>query len=78
VTDDAPNRTMNQMFVAGAHRGARFGTFALTGETPTRTNEALRERLSGALNDLEAAHRAGDDAAIEVHGQRVTAAVDVA
>jgi hypothetical protein len=38
-------------------------------------NPALRERLSGALNDLEAARRAGDDAKIGFAEHRLDAAM---
>jgi hypothetical protein len=71
------NAAMNRMFVAAARRGERVGPFGRTGE-PTPSSPVLRERLSAALNDLEAAQRAGDDVMVEVHDSRVDQVVSEA
>jgi hypothetical protein len=68
---------MNSLFVAAGRRGERVGTFGRTGE-PTPTNPALRERLSSALNSLEAAKRAGDDVMVDVHEHMVDGIVSEA
>jgi hypothetical protein len=57
---------MNELFASAARRGKHVGVLSrLTGE-PTPTSSALRERLSSALNSLEAAQRAGDDVMVDV------------
>jgi hypothetical protein len=55
---------MNRLIVAGAGRGEHFRAVPSKGP-------ALRERLSGALNDLEAAERGGDEAEIGFHSVRL-------
>jgi hypothetical protein len=77
--------TMNQLFKAAGGRGehrtadlfARF-TGSPTVDTSGRDRGPLRERLSGALNDLESAQRAGDETAIDFHEFRVDRAVNEA
>jgi hypothetical protein len=44
-------------------------------ESTSAGNPAMRERLSGALNDLEAARRAGDDATIGFAEHRLDAVI---
>jgi len=61
------NAVMNQMFVDAASRGERLTAGALarlSGDSTADTGHAVRERLAGALNSLEAAERAGDEDAI--------------
>jgi hypothetical protein len=72
------NAAMNQMFLDAGRRGKHVGVLSrLTGE-PTPTSSALRERLSSALNSLEAAKRAGDDVMVDVHESMVDRVVEEA
>jgi hypothetical protein len=73
-TDEAAaqrSKTMNRLILAGAGKGVEHGTMARTGGRTTPTDPALRERLSAALNDLEAAQRAKDVDAVAMHEYRV-------
>jgi hypothetical protein len=75
------NAVMNRMIVAGARRGVdRTAEFAsrLGLSDSANVGTAVRERLSGALNDLERAERAGDADAIHLHEFRVQRARDEA
>ncbi len=72
------NRAMNRMIFAGARRGRTTGTFARSGGQPTPSDPALRERLSGALNDLESAQRSGRDDAIDYAEHRLSQVIDEA
>jgi hypothetical protein len=65
----AMSKTMNAMFVGQRNAGVSFGTMvADSGQTP---NEVARERLSAALNDLEAAERAKDETLVAIANDRV-------
>lgn len=56
---------MNSAFSAAFRsKAGTVGTFASTEGEPSPVDPALRERLSGALNDLEGAQRRGDPAEI--------------
>ncbi|HMH47683.1 MAG TPA: hypothetical protein VK538_08200 [Solirubrobacteraceae bacterium] len=68
---------MNKLFVGAARRGERVSPFARSSDAGTPTNAALRERLSGALTELERAKRTGaDEAMVEFHDFRVEKALN--
>jgi hypothetical protein len=70
---------MNRLFVETASRGDRTGALAklgLAGSPSLDTGHARRERLAGALNELEAAQRSGDNTAVAICEHRLDRAVE--